>query len=301
MSQTNPLLEEKVNKKKELYKEANKTNDNTNAYPYSKVKVQTTSNIIETLNSKNNIIQIGGNYNKIGEDKKSQLYKNILTAGISSCVSRTIIAPLERVEIFRQLEIPEYKTQSVSKTILKIFNNQGFTGLFKGNTAALSRIFPFASIEFYSMEMYKNIFLRGSNNKDHLTSKKYILLCGILTAFNAITLTYPLDVVRTRIASNVTDKCIRETRFLRSLIDLYKVHGIKGLYKGYYITFIGSIPFIAIKQSVYEILKISYKNDKYTSLLNFLYGSTAGMVGTTLLYPTYMTKRVLQANSKIIF
>lgn len=33
--------------------------------------------------------------------------------------------------------------------------------------------------------------------------------------------------------------------------------------------------------------------------MNFVYGSLAGAIGTTILYPTYLIKRVFQANSTI--
>ena len=36
---------------------------------------------------------------------------------------------------------------------------------------------------------------------------------------------------------------------------------------------------------------------KYRNKLNFIYGSFSGVFGTVMLYPTYMIKRVLQANN----
>jgi hypothetical protein len=36
---------------------------------------------------------------------------------------------------------------------------------------------------------------------------------------------------------------------------------------------------------------------KYASKLNFIYGALSGVIGTVILYPTYMIKRVLQANN----
>lgn len=36
---------------------------------------------------------------------------------------------------------------------------------------------------------------------------------------------------------------------------------------------------------------------EYKSQLNFIFGSFAGVLGTTILYPTYLLKRVFQANS----
>lgn len=36
---------------------------------------------------------------------------------------------------------------------------------------------------------------------------------------------------------------------------------------------------------------------EYHSLLSFLFGSISGIIGTTLLYPTHLIKRVFQANN----
>ena len=36
---------------------------------------------------------------------------------------------------------------------------------------------------------------------------------------------------------------------------------------------------------------------EYKNTLNFLYGSLSGVLGSVVLYPTYMIKRVLQANT----
>jgi ornithine carrier protein len=38
--------------------------------------------------------------------------------------------------------------------------------------------------------------------------------------------------------------------------------------------------------------------ERYKDYLYFIYGSFAGILGTVLLYPTYLIKRILQANSK---
>jgi len=40
---------------------------------------------------------------------------------------------------------------------------------------------------------------------------------------------------------------------------------------------------------------------KYRSSLNFIFGSLAGVIATTILYPTHMIKRVFQANSNFTY
>jgi hypothetical protein len=37
--------------------------------------------------------------------------------------------------------------------------------------------------------------------------------------------------------------------------------------------------------------------EEHRGAMNFLFGATSGVIGTTLLYPTHLIKRVFQANS----
>ncbi len=117
----------------------------------------------------------------------------------------------------------------------KIYKTQGIPGFFKGNSAVLVRIFPYSAIEFYSFEYYKNLFVRGREKKNHILNTFF---CGALAGLNAITLTFPLDVARTRLAINTINSPVKETNIFQSLSHLYKTEGIRGLYKGYSICFI---------------------------------------------------------------
>jgi solute carrier family 25 phosphate transporter 23/24/25/41 len=186
----------------------------------------------------------------------------------------------------------------ISKSFVKFYKTQGISGFFKGNSAALIRIFPFSAIEFYSFEFYKNHIIRGKPQRQN--SIFYTLFCGGLTGLNAITLTFPLDVVRTRLAINTANSPVKDSSLLGTLVNLYKKEGMRGLYKGYSIVFIGSIPYVAIKQTTFDILKHKFMVPEYRAVLNFIFGAVSGVIGTTLLYPTHLIKRVFQANSKLI-
>lgn len=155
---------------------------------------------------------------------------------MSAAFARTIINPIERLEILRQVDNPDYKGVSFSQSMKKFYDTQGVPGFFKGNSAALIRIFPFSAIEFYSFEFYKNLIIRG--HKDRQNSFFYTMLCGGLTGLNAITLTFPLDVARTRLACDTLNSATHEKNIFACLSHLYKTEGFKGLYKGYSITFI---------------------------------------------------------------
>ncbi len=143
--------------------------------------------------------------------------------------------PIERLEILRQVGNKDYKGISFFQSFKKFFHTQGISGFFKGNSAVLIRILPFSAIEFYSFEFYKNIFVRGNERKNMIFKT---FLCGALAGLNAITLTFPLDVARTRLAINTCNSHIKESNIFQSLQYLYKNEGLKGLFRGYSICFV---------------------------------------------------------------
>ena len=135
------------------------------------------------------------------------------------------------MEILRQVENVDFKGMSLKDSFIKIYKTQGILGFFKGNTASVLRIFPFAAIEFYSLEKFKNYFIRGKENRQSLFFFNF--LCGGLAGLTAATFTFPLDVARTRISINTENSHVKESSIATSMINLWKVAGIKGLYKGY--------------------------------------------------------------------
>jgi hypothetical protein len=122
------------------------------------------------------------------------------------------------------------------RSIVKFYKTQGIEGIFKGNSASIARIFPFAAIEFYSFEFFKNKIIRGYPERHN--SIFYTMICGALTGLNAITLTFPLDVARTRLAINTNNADTQDNSLIKTLIKLWKNEGIRGWFKGYSVCFI---------------------------------------------------------------
>lgn len=112
-----------------------------------------------------------------------------------------------------------------------MYNTQGVVGIFKGNMASIIRVFPFSALEFYFIEFYKNLIIRRNSNR--VNSVFFNFICGGLTGLTAATLTFPLDVARTRLAATTLNSELKENRIVISLMHLWKTEGLKGLYKGY--------------------------------------------------------------------
>ena len=85
-----------------------------------------------------------------------------------------------------------------------MWKNEGVYGFFKGNGVNVLRIAPFSAFEFFFYEVYKNLLFSGDNSSN--SSK---LICGGLTGMTASTLTYPLDLIRTKLSINVADSTVK--------------------------------------------------------------------------------------------
>ena len=80
-----------------------------------------------------------------------------------------------------------------------MWQKEGVYGFFKGNGVNVVRIAPFSAFEFFFYEVYKANLFAGDNSTNF--SK---LCCGGLTGMTASTLTYPLDLIRTKLSIAVS-------------------------------------------------------------------------------------------------
>ena len=76
-----------------------------------------------------------------------------------------------------------------------MWETEGIKGFFKGNGVAVLKNAPFASLEFYFYELFKNNLLKGKPKNEQTFTEK--LLCGALTGIGATVFTYPLDLIKT--------------------------------------------------------------------------------------------------------
>ena len=130
--------------------------------------------------------------------------KHLLTGAISGTISRTVTNPMDRLKVLKQVSVSEYKGLNTVQSFAYMWRNEGLYGFFKGNGVNTVRAAPFSAFEFFFYEVYKSTFF-----PDGQVSNWSKLMCGGLTGMTASTLTYPLDLIRTRLTINVADSTVR--------------------------------------------------------------------------------------------
>ena len=150
----------------------------------------------------------------------------IFWQAISGSISRTVTNPLERLKVLKQVSVGEYKGLSTAQSFMYMWRNEGVYGFFKGNGVNIVRIAPFSAFEFYFYEVYKSKLFG-----DAQVSNSAKLICGGLTGMTASTLTYPLDLIRTKLSINVADSTIKPSIWGTGK-QIVRESGFTGLYKG---------------------------------------------------------------------
>lgn len=77
-----------------------------------------------------------------------------------------------------------------------INKQDGVRGLFRGHSATLLRIFPYAALKFLAYEQIRTVIIAGPAQETPLRR----LLSGSLAGITSVFFTYPLEVIRVRLA-----------------------------------------------------------------------------------------------------
>ena len=221
---------------------------------------------------------------------KSKQIKHLFLGGISGCISRTIVAPMDKIKILMQYQ----KTNLPFTTFLR--NNikqDGFLNLWKGNGANLIRIFPFSGLQFVTYDFCKHNLLKKekSTNTDRL-------LCGSVSGLVATTFTHPIDVIKHRLMYNQNI-----TTFKESSIDIYKENGgkMRNFFRGYGSTISSLTPFIALNFATFDFLKENIiKNNENNTITTLGLGGFSALFAQTLCYPLDTIRRRMQ-NKELMY
>ncbi|XP_072991905.1 mitochondrial adenine nucleotide transporter ADNT1-like [Typha latifolia] len=234
--------------------------------------------------------------------------KSLAAGGIAGGVSRTAVAPLERLKILLQVQNPHnIKYNGTIQGLKYIWRTEGFRGLFKGNGTNCARIVPNSACKFFSYEQACSgilwLYRRQSGNEDAQLSPVLRLGAGACAGIIAMSATYPMDMVRGRITVQTEKSPYQYRGMFHALGTVYREEGFRALYKGWLPSVIGVIPYVGLNFAVYESLKDwliksnpfgFVENSELSVTTRLACGAAAGTVGQTVAYPLDVIRRRMQ-------
>jgi solute carrier family 25 (adenine nucleotide translocator) protein 4/5/6/31 len=241
-----------------------------------------------------------------GKDPMS-FAKDFLAGGISAAVSKTAVAPIERVKLILQVQAAnkqieagkEYK--GIIDCFVRIPKEQGFAAFWRGNLANVIRYFPTQALNFAFKDVYKQIFLGGVDQKTQFW--RYFvgnLGSGGAAGATSLCFVYPLDYARTRLGADVGKGAA--DRQYNGLVDCIKKtlksDGAIGLYRGFSVSVQGIIIYRAAYFGCYDTARGSLPDPKNSPfIVNFAIAQVVTICSGILSYPFDTVRRRMMMQS----
>lgn len=113
-----------------------------------------------------------------------------------------MIAPAERIKMSFQVTTKKYSLRNAINESLLIINKEGILSLWKGHSTTILRVAPYSGLSYAFHDIAENLF-KQMLHTDVLPSS-YKFLAGSIGGVFGTILTYPLDVLRVRLALGST-------------------------------------------------------------------------------------------------
>ncbi|SCU89530.1 LANO_0D05314g1_1 [Lachancea nothofagi CBS 11611] len=270
-------------------------------------------------------------------DKLSAHYilRSGLAGGVAGSCAKTLIAPLDRIKILFQTSNPHYLKYSGSMLGLvqagvHIKTHDGIRGFYQGHSATLIRIFPYAAIKFIAYEQIRHFMIPSNDYETHTRR----LLSGSLAGLCSVFMTYPLDLIRVRLAYLTDHKRIKMWPVIKRIYSERASDSLTSkpfvpewfahwcnYYRGFTPTILGMIPYAGVSFfahdlcgdilrspliAPYSVLKMSDEeldvhakqayNRPLKTWAELSAGGLAGMAAQTASYPFEIIRRRLQVS-----
>uniref|UniRef100_A0A672HKI6 Mitochondrial coenzyme A transporter SLC25A42 n=1 Tax=Salarias fasciatus TaxID=181472 RepID=A0A672HKI6_SALFA len=217
---------------------------------------------------------------------------SLFSGALAGAVAKTAVAPLDRTKIIFQAPVflPVFSPLIYPE---HLFN--GFFSLWRGNSATMVRVIPYAAIQFCAHEQYKTLLGGYYGFQGKALPPFPRLLAGSMAGTTAAMLTYPLDMVRARMA--VTPKEMY-SNILHVFVRISREEGLKTLYRGFTPTILGVVPYAGLSFFTYETLKKLHAEQSGRpqpySYERLAFGACAGLIGQSASYPLDVVRRRMQ-------
>jgi len=185
------------------------------------------------------------------------------------------------------------KSAGMRQVMSSVYTEAGILGFWSGNFANVVRIIPNKGILFMCNDKFKQLAGLEPNKPAHPLQ---ILAAGSMSGVTTTVLTYPLDLVRSRLMMSggnykgIAD-CISKT---------VRAEGWSGLYAGMGPTVAGIVPYQGINFMCYDVIKrwchqnMAREDGTLAVPIKLSIGAISGMISQTASYPIDTVRRRMQ-------
>eukprot|EP00962_Isochrysis_galbana_P057988 scaffold30636_cov129-Isochrysis_galbana.AAC.8 len=172
----------------------------------------------------------------------------------------------------------------------------------RGNTVNVIRYFPTQAFNFAFKDSIKALFPKYSPKTEFTKFFLTNIASGGLAGAGSLTIVYPLDYARTRLASDVGSGQPQFTGLVDCLVKTAKNGGIMSMYGGFGVSVVGIVAYRGPYFGIFDTLKAinPWKNDKGIIGFGskFAIAQTTAIIAGFISYPFDTVRRRLQMQSE---
>lgn len=245
--------------------------------------------------------------------------RSAIAGGTAGCAAKTLVAPLDRVKILFQTGNPAFRVFTKSwlgfyKAGREIYKADGVLALFQGHSATLLNKFPYAAVKFVAYEQVRALLIPTKQHESPIRR----FAAGSLSGIASVLFTYPLDLVRVRLAYDTTSHSGMRGRLVGVIKKVYNEDhggGIRNFYHGFGATISGMIPYAGVSFLVYDLChdlfrtklfapytvqerKKATSRQQLTAWAQLVAGGISGLCAQTASYPFEVVRRRMQVSGE---
>jgi len=236
--------------------------------------------------------------------------KDFLAGGVAGAVAKTCTAPIERVKLLIQTQDANPKIISgevkrytgIVDCFTRVSSEQGFSAFWRGNTVNVIRYFPTQAFNFAFKDTIKAMFPKYNPKTEFWQFFASNMASGGLAGAGSLTIVYPLDYARTRLASDVGSGNPQFSGLFDCLTKTMAAGGFFSMYQGFGVSVVGIVAYRGPYFGLYDTLKAKnpFKDSKgpINIASKFAIAQFTAIVAGFISYPFDTVRRRLQMQAE---
>ncbi|PKU71652.1 adenine nucleotide transporter BT1, chloroplastic/mitochondrial [Dendrobium catenatum] len=220
-------------------------------------------------------------------------FRRLVSGAFAGAVSRTAVAPLETIRTHLMVGSSGNSTAEVFENIMQ---KDGWKGLFRGNLVNVIRVAPSKAIELFAYDTAKK-FLTHKFGEPFKIPVPVSLIAGACAGISSTLLTYPLELLKTRLT---IERDVYDNLF-HAFVKILRDEGPSELYRGLTPSLIGVVPYAATNYFAYETLKKAYRKtfdkEDIGNIPTLLIGSAAAAISCSATFPLEVARKQMQVGA----
>lgn len=239
--------------------------------------------------------------------KESNFLIDFVVAGFSASIGKTLTAPLERVKLLLQnqisIEVAGGPYIGMRDCLKRLIKQEGFISLWRGNIANVIRYFPNQAMNFAFKDTIKKHLTKVDPKKNFWKFAIGNFMAGGLAGMVSLVLTHPIDLVRTRLATdNIGHNGHRKfDGYKDCILKIQSGEGPIGLYRGFMISVAGIFLYRALYFGGYDTLKGNLIKTNTNFCVKWILAQGITTVSAFIVYPLdTVRRRIMIESGKLI-